>query len=241
MRPRTRRLKHGATASVPRAATALLAFAVAAAAAVAGCDVTKRLPFASFDTRCKAMPAPRYQVAVVPLAVTEDDTTGFDELTTKSGASPERHRTYGLTVVNFGHETESRLRILEETSSGRTCATPDVDVVLSMRPATVYVARELSGDACQHEATRQHEMQHVAAYRELLDEAAVQLRAELPAAVAASWTGPTATDVRARFDDALRGYMREFMRAQHERLAERQALIDSPEEYARVARACRGS
>ena len=241
MRPRTRRLKHGARAPRPGVATALFALTVAAAGLVAGCDVTNRLPFASFETRCKAMPSPRYQVAVVPLAVTEDDTTGFDELTTKSGASPERHRTYGLTVVNFGHETESRLRMLEETSSGRTCATPDVDVVLSMRPATVYVARELSGDACQHEATRQHEMQHVAAYRELLEQAAVQLRAELPAAVAVSWTGPTATDVRARFDDALRGYMREFMRAQHERLAERQALIDSPEEYARVARACHGS
>ena len=31
------------------------------------------------------------------------------------------------------------------------------------------------------------------------------------------------------------------MRREHERLAERQALIDTPEEYARVGRVCRAS
>jgi len=239
MRPRTGRLKRRAAAPAIDGAVALLALAVAVGTLLAGCDVKMPMPFASFETRCNAMPAAHYQVTIVPLTATEDDSTGFDELTTKSGASPESHRTYGLTVVNFGHETESRLRMLEDNTSGRTCATPDVDVVLSMQPATVYVARELSGEACQHEATRQHEMQHVAAYRTLLDEAAVQLRADLPPAMAGSWTGPTAADVRGRFDDTLRAFMRDFMRVQHQRLAERQALIDTPEEYARVARACR--
>jgi hypothetical protein len=33
--------------------------------------------------------------------------------------------------------------------------------------------------------------------------------------------------------------MSDFMRRQHVLLAERQALIDTPEEYARVGRACR--
>jgi len=240
MRTRIACLKRSSAAPrAVRGAAGLLGLVAATAALLAGCDVRSLTPFASFETRCAAMAPARYKVDVVPMTITEDDTTGVAELTNKSGASPQEHRTYGLTVVNFGHETDSRLHMLEETSSGRTCATPDIDVALSMRPATVYVARELSADACQHEATRQHEMQHVAAYRALLDEAAVQLRADLPASIAASWTGPSATDIRIRFDDALRTYMRDFMRAQHQRLAERQALIDTPEEYARVGRACR--
>jgi hypothetical protein len=241
MRPPTACLKRrGAAPGAMRAAAGLVATAAAATVLLAGCDVRSLTPFASFETRCAAMAPARFHVDVVPLTVTEDDTTGVAELTTKSGASPQQHRTYGLTVVNFGHETDSRLHMLEEKSSGRTCATPDIDVALSMRPATVYIARELSGNACQHEATRQHEMQHVDAYRTLLDEAAVQLRAELPATVAASWTGPSAGDIRARFDAEMRSFMRDFMRAQHQRLAERQALIDTPEEYERVGRACRG-
>jgi hypothetical protein len=225
----------------PHRAVAAVAALLLLGILLAGCGKSPG-PFASFETRCAQLPAARYQVGTVPIVVGEDDTQGVAELTAKSGASAERHRTYGLTVANFGHETETRLRILEDSSTGRACASPEIDVTLSMRPTTVYVARELDGDRCQHDATHEHEMRHVDAYRELLAAAAVTLRDELPAAIAANTlTGPSAGDVRTRFDAQLRAYLNDFMRTQHEVLAQRQALIDTPEEYARVGAACRAS
>ncbi len=204
-----------------------------------GCDIRGPSLLASFESRCAALPAPRYQVRTAPFEVTEDDTQDVAALTARSGASSERHRTMGLTVSNFGHETDSRLRLLEERSSGRACATPEVEIVLSMQPTTVYVARELAHDACQHEATRQHELRHVAAYRELLDEARDRLAADLPATLQRqALSGSSATDVRVRFEAVMRTYMSDFMRTQHQVLADRQALIDTPEEYARVGNAC---
>jgi hypothetical protein len=222
------------------AAWSTLVAGVTVGALLAGCDAKSFPALGSFETRCAQLPAARFHVVTVPMVVTEDDTEDVAQLTVRSGASADRHRTYGLTVANFGHETESRLRILEEASTGRACATPEVDVTLSMRPTTVYLARELAGDRCQREATRQHELRHVDAYRALLDEAAARLRAELPAAVAReAWSGGSAGDVRRRFDATLRAVLGDFMRTQHEVLAERQAGIDTPEEYARVGRACR--
>ena len=155
---------------------------VAAAGFVAACSAEVPNPFASFDARCAKLPAAVYDIAVVPMRVDEVHAQDVAWLTARSKTDPTRHRTFGLTMVSFGHDTHTELRILEDRS-GRACGTPTVHVQLSMQPAVVYLARELDGQACDQSAARAHEQRHVAVYRAALAEAARRLRTELPDAL----------------------------------------------------------
>lgn len=206
---------------------------------LSGCTADVPNPFASFESRCAKLPPGRYEVVAVPFEVREVDTADIRELTERSGASFAQHRTYGLTTVSFGHETQTELRILEERASGRTCAIPHVTVRVSMQPVVVYVARELRSDTCRYAATRAHEMQHVAIYREELADTTRELRAKLAAAVGMQVLhGRAAEELNRRYEARLRDYLSTFMRARHDALNARQAQLDTPEEYARVGSAC---
>jgi hypothetical protein len=129
--------------------------------------------------------------------------------------------------------------MLEDRGGARACGTPTVVAELSMQPAVVYLARELKGHPCDRDATREHEMRHVAVYRELLAASAQRLATELPETLGkAVRTASSTGELKRRFDADLRAYMSRFMEEQQAQMAARQAAIDTPEEYARVAHAC---
>lgn len=217
----------------------LLCAAVAAAMAGA-CTRQIGNPFASFESRCASLPPASYDVVELPLQFEENDTVGLAELTARSGSSLARHRTYGLTTASFGHQTQSEMRLVEQRASGRTCGTPRVRVQLSMQPVVVYLARELADDRCQREATREHELRHVGVNREVLGEAARTLREQLGSALGtAVLHGASGAAIAKQYEAALRDYLSAFMREQQRLLAERQAAVDTPDQYARVASACR--
>jgi hypothetical protein len=115
-----------------------------------------------------------------------------------------------------------------------------VRVELSMQPVVVYVASELRNNACRHAATREHELRHVAVYREMLEESARKLRGDIATALGTGVrTAASPGALQREVETALRSYLTAFMRAQHDVLNARQAEIDTPEEYARVGAACR--
>ena len=70
-------------------------------------------PFASFESRCARLPAARFDVTAIPMQVDEVDSEDIAALTARSKTDPARHRTYGLTTVSFGHDTQSELRMLD--------------------------------------------------------------------------------------------------------------------------------
>ena len=207
---------------------------------LSGCGKTANNPFASFESRCASLPAAHFEVVVVPVEYVEDDASGVASLTTRSGAAMDRHRTYGLTIGRFGHQTSMELRSVEDARRGRACGTPNVRVELSMQPVDVFIASEIAGDRCLHDATFDHEMKHVAAMHALLDEAGARLRDELADAIGpAQRSAGGQAMLQAQFDARVRGYLAEFMREESAILAERQAAIDTPEEYARVGSVCK--
>jgi len=222
-----------------RACAPLAALSLAAVALLAACKADTGNPFAGFDTRCAKLPAARFEVTAVPMQVRQDDSLDVAALTARSKTDPARHRTFGLTTVSFGHNTASELRMIEDRGGARACGTPTVRAELSMQPAVVYLARELVGHDCERDATREHEMRHVAVYRELLAESARRLAAELPATLGSGVrSAPSTAELKRRFDADLSSYMSRFMNEQQADMAARQAEIDTPEEYARVAHAC---
>lgn len=214
------------------------ALAVALCALLASCGRDGN-PFASFDTRCAKLPAPRFDVVTAAVSFDRDDSHPIAELTVRSGSALATHRTMGLTTAMFGQSTDIDLHVVDDRRGSRACGTPTVRVELSMQPMTVFIAREVAETPCQRDATLEHELKHVEVFREVLEEAARELGRDLPDAIGAELRRATnAAELQQRLIVSVRDYLAQFMKDWQRVLDSRQREVDSPEEYARVAAAC---
>jgi hypothetical protein len=196
-------------------------------------------PFASFETRCGKLPPTHLKVVAVPLTFERDDSQTIEALTAKSGRALATHRTKGLTTAVFGYSTDIELNAVDDRRGLRTCGMPRLRVELSMQPVTVFVARELATESCQHDVTLSHEMKHVEVFRQTLDRAARDLERDLPEAIGAELRhAKNPGELQQRLVVSVRDYLAQFMGERQRLLDEEQAEVDSPEEYARVSNAC---
>lgn len=203
------------------------------------CGAGSGSTFTSFEARCAQLPAPRFEVVEVPVTYVEDGSQSIDELTIRNGDSPETQLTFGLATANFGHQTDFELRSVDDPAGGRTCGTPSVHVQLSMQPIMVFIANEVATTACPRAATFSHEMRHVAVFRQTLTDAAHDLRRELPGKLGTGLQrGSSQAELERQFKAAVQGHLSAFIQRWHGTLTERQAAVDSPQEYARVRDAC---
>ena len=221
----------------------VLSCTVAAAALVASparAGLFERLnPFVSFESRCATLPPGHYEVLAVPVAFQEDFGESLRALSSMHEAAQLNHRTVGLTQARLSYESTLESKGLEERWGGRVCARPHVRVVFAAVPMTVYVARELAGDDCRREMIREHEMRHVAVYRTYLEEIVDRARRELPAVYGSEPVySRNARESQEQMRVRLQDFMRSFMKTAYAELRERQARIDTSEEYARLGRAC---
>lgn len=196
-------------------------------------------PGGNFEERCGELPPSAIDVAVAPYTVTENRGTPFETLTRLSEGPTPEHRTIGLTLANFGHRATFEVKGLEDKRRARACVRPQVAVELYLRPLTVYVAREYSGDPCRARVIREHEEQHVAVYAQFAQEAARQLSFDLWRTIGAEpLYASDVVEAQRLLDRKLAHTLDGFMREAQRTLSERQARIDTPEEYERVRTAC---
>ena len=196
-------------------------------------------PGGSFDERCARLPAAGVNVSLLPFNVVENTTTPFATLTRMSDEPTASHRTIGLTHASFAHRSSIEVKGVEDRASHRACVRPHVNVELSLRPMTVYVAREYANDECRARTIREHEQRHVDVYSAYAREAVSRLTAQLETIVG---TKPhyayTVGDAQHALDQRIGQQLDAFMRESRSVIAERQARVDTPEEYARVSMAC---
>jgi hypothetical protein len=207
---------------------------------LAGCGQGRSNPFASFDAKCAELPATRFNITTVPLTYVENTSQTIDQLTVLGGNTPDKYTTFGLTTVRFGHETDIEVRVFEDGANARACGTATVDVKLSMQPVVVYVGKELVRTPCAHEATRAHELKHIASFRQVLAEAANDLKSDLGDAIG---TGVRRAGNRQEIERSLsaqiKAYLSTFVTQWQREMTARQDAVDSEEERANVAGACR--
>ena len=226
---------------VPRSpAIAGLALVAALIAPPAAAGLLDRLnPFASFESRCTALPDTHVEITALPVTFTEDYSQSLRSLSDMHESAQINHRTVGLTQAQLAFESTLESKGLEDRLGGRVCVKPSVRVVFFASPMTVFVAREFAQDDCRRDMVREHEMRHVAVYRAYLAELVEIAQRQLPAMfgdgpVYARSTQESQDDLRAR----MKSFMHTFMQARYGELRARQAQIDTPEEYARLGRAC---
>ena len=216
------------------------AVAVLSALLLIACDGGHGSPLAAFESRCAALPTTRFDVVDVPVTYAEDRSQSIDELTLRGGSTPATHATFGLTTVRFGHQTEIELKIVDDAAGARTCGTAAVRVELSMQPVTVYIAREIDRTPCTRDATFAHELKHVAVFRDVLNEAARDLSADLAEAMGTGLRRAASRhELERAFNAQLQAYLAVFMSQWQREMNARQDGVDSPEEHERTATACR--
>ena len=227
-----------------RPPTAVAIMLSAAALATAGCDrfapaLAKLNPLRSFESRCAALAPSSYEVRVVEAPIAEDRTRSFESLARMSTSTSPNHRTVGLTQARFAHQSSLAVNGIEEQRSGRVCARPSVTVELSLAPMTVYIAQAYRDDPCREPLIVEHERRHVDVYRTYVGEAAARLRSELPRRLGTGLVhAPSMAAAQAEVDAALAATIAAFMEESERILEERNAAIDTPEEYLRISLAC---
>jgi hypothetical protein len=224
--------------------TALAVVLAAAALAMGGCErvapaLAKLNPLRTFESRCDELAPSSYQVRVVDAPIAEDRTQSFDSLARMSTTTSPNHRTVGLTQARFAHRSSLAVNGIEDQRSGRVCARPSVTVELSLAPMTVYIAQAYRDDPCREPLIVEHEQRHVDVYRTYVGEAAVRLQKELPRRLGTGLVlGSSMDAAQEQVDAALAATMAAFMEESARILEERNAAIDTPEEYRRISLAC---
>jgi hypothetical protein len=126
--------------------------------------------------------------------------------------------------------------------SGRwECSSPQFTVIYGFSPMTVYVAREFPKGGCPYSEIYQHELRHVKAYQDHLVSIERELADTLTRRFAtdAVWRAPKG-QTRLMLEKEMNERWLPFIKQAIERVEAAQALIDTPEEYARVSGACGG-
>lgn len=145
--------------------------------------------------------------------------------------------THGNVIVQFETQSPSYL-----DPTGRwECLSPQLTLTYGFKPMTVYVAKEFPAGSCAYKEIHAHELRHVKAYQEHLAAIEKELTETLQRRFTGSgpWRGPTG-EMQAKLQRELDERWIPYVNREIDRVQSAQALIDTPEEYARVADSCGG-
>ena len=191
---------------------------------------------------CDQLPKPSVAVHRLEEPISVNTQQGYRALT-HLGSSLARpgQQVLGLTrgraSAHFSLSIASRV----ERDGRWECASPQLTVSYGFSPLTVYVAREFPEGSCAFKAIYQHEMRHVKTYLAHLVDIESELTATLNRRFASDgpWRG-RAGETRMALERELSERWLPYIQRAIDRVDADQSLIDSPEEYARVADSCGG-
>lgn len=164
----------------------------------------------------------------------------YRALTAKAGNMDNRMQTLGLTVTKGMYRASLGGPLLQDPVSGYECIAPKVEIKLNYSPVLIYVGNEFVPGSCAYKEILAHEERHLQAYMENL------ARVELVVSQALSKRfegkplyAPSGTAMSA-LEHEINGTWFPFINAEFEKGKVKQAQIDTPEEYARLGKACNG-
>lgn len=191
---------------------------------------------------CTELPKPSVTVKQLETPLALNTTYSYRSLT-NLGAAQARpgQQVLGLTRGNATARFASNTPSIVDGGQRWECTSPQIVLTYGFSPMTVYVAREFPPGSCAHKEIHEHEMRHVQAYRKHQADIEKTLAETLNArfATGAPWRGP-AGQVTARLQDELNERWLPYVQRELRKVDAAQALIDTSEEYERVANACDG-
>ncbi len=191
---------------------------------------------------CEQLPPPSVVIKRFEEGVAMNKQYGYKTLT-NLGAKLARpgNQVLGLTrgnaVVRFSMSAQS---IIDRTGRWE-CFSPQLTLTYGFSPMTVFVASEFPEGSCAYKEIYEHELRHVKAYQEHMVgiEKALQETLSRRFSTSGPWRGPVGQR-RAQLQQELDERWARYVEREIARVDVAQALIDTPEEYARVANSCNG-
>lgn len=191
---------------------------------------------------CDQLPKPSVTLKHIDDKLTVDTQQGYKVLN-HLGSALARPGTQvlGLTRGRAITHLATNTPYYRERSGRWECASPQLTLTIGFSPMTVYVAKEFPPGSCAYNEIYQHELRHVKTYQAHLAGIEKELGETLNRrfATGTPWRGP-AGQTRSRLQAELDERWLPYIQREINRADEAQALIDTPEEYARIADACNG-
>lgn len=191
---------------------------------------------------CDQLPKPSVTMKRLDERVTVNTKYGYKELTHLGSAlARPGNQVLGLTSGKAVMQFSSSTPLYVERTGRWECASPQLALTVGFSPMTVYVAKEFPEGSCAYKEIYQHELRHVKTYQDHLASIEKEVSETLNRrfATGAPWRGPVG-QTRAQIQRELDERWLPYVRREIGRADEAQALIDTPEEYARVADSCNG-
>ena len=169
-----------------------------------------------------------------------DNTRPFQALTTLKGPAPKNSYVLGLT------RTESRVSInvggprLTDPKTGYECIAPKISVSLYYIPFIIYVGREFVPGSCAYKEILAHEMRHLNAYLDHLPKVETVVRAAMAARFNDRPLYAPGGQVQALLKREIDNNWMPYIKGEMVKVERIQAAIDTPAEYARLSRVCKG-
>ena len=164
----------------------------------------------------------------------------YRQLTGMQGGGRANSYVLGLT------KTESRVSIgmkgpvLEDPESGYECIAPRLEVALFYVPIVIYVGREFAPGSCAYGEILAHEMRHLKTYLDHLPKVEAVVRAALAKRFENKPLYAPAGQAQALLEQEIDGGWMPYIKAEMGKVELQQATIDSPDEYARLSKVCKG-
>ena len=151
----------------------------------------------------------------------------------------------GLTVAEYRLHYSANLEGACDKGCKAACAWVGAFTVdLTPVAVRILIPKEYAEDSCEYKQLIAHETGHDKLHRRRLDDLAMRMRSALARAEAEpDLVGPLEARTREQAYELLTGRMERVMRPIYDAhiaaLREENALLDSPDEYKRLGRACR--
>jgi hypothetical protein len=191
---------------------------------------------------CDRLPPPSVTLKRIEEPVRLDTSYNHRSLTVLGSAlARPRGRVLGLTRGTARVKIEIKTASLIDSTGRWECTSPQFVVSYGFSPLTVYVASEFPAGSCAYDEIYRHELRHVKTYQEHLIGIEQDLRETLTRrfATGSPWRGPVGR-TQTMLGRELNERWIPYIKREIERVESAQARIDTPDEYARVARTCHG-
>lgn len=151
------------------------------------------------------------------------------------------HQVLGLTRASAIAQFSLSMPSYQDVTARYECASPQITLSFGFKEMTVYVGREFPQGSCAHKEILEHEMRHVKAYQEHLASIEKGIQEDISRRFVTGdfWRGQAGAHY-ARISQELDERWLPYVNREMKKVNLAQALIDTPEEYARLSAACNG-
>ena len=171
---------------------------------------------------------------------TIDNSKSFRTLTQLKGGAPANAYVLGLTRTQSRLEINLNGSILQDPRTGYECISPRIDVSLYYIPIIIYIGSEFSPGSCAYDEILAHEMRHLKTYLDHLPKVESVVRKALSDRFDNKPLYARSGQARAALQREVDTGWMPYMKRELVKVEQKQTLIDTPQEYARLSRVCKG-